>query len=100
MRQRRYLSILLVAALLAGCATHYRAEPGAGADDRSGATAANVWHVPGRGLVCGASALLAGVVLTLTLGQEYESASQLMHGGCAGPWTVKAEDIRRAAPDR
>ena len=100
MRQRRCASVLLAATLLAGCATHYRAEPGPRDDDRAGAPAANVWHVPGRGLVCGASALLAGVVLTLTLGQEYESASQLMHGGCAGPWTVKAEDIRRAAPDR
>jgi hypothetical protein len=100
MRQRGGASVLLVAALLAGCATHYRAEPGPQGDDRAGATAANVWHVPGRGLVCGASALLAGVVLTVTFGQDYEGASQLMHGGCAGPWTVEAEGIRRAAPER
>lgn len=97
--RRRYASVLLLAAL-AGCATHYRAEPGPRGDDRAGATAANVWHVPGRGLVCGASALLAGVVLTVTLGQQYEGASQLMHGGCAGPWTVQPEEIRNAVVDR
>jgi len=43
---------------------------------------------------------LAGAALTLTLGQVYEDASQIMHGGCAGPWTVEAEEIREAVADR
>jgi hypothetical protein len=58
------------------------------------------WYVPGRALICGASALLAGAAMTLTLGQSYEDASQLMHGGCGGLWTVDAEDVREAVADR
>lgn len=65
-----------------------------------GAVAANICHVPGRALICGASALLAGAALTLTLGQVYEDASQIMHGGCAEPWTVAAEEIREVVADR
>jgi hypothetical protein len=26
--------------------------------------------------------------MTVTLGQSYDSASELMHSGCSGPWTV------------
>jgi hypothetical protein len=38
--------------------------------------------------------------MTLTLGQSYEDASQLMHGGCGGLWIVDAEDVREAVADR
>jgi hypothetical protein len=100
MKQPRLASIVLTATLLAGCATHYQADRQPGRDDRVGAVAVNIWHVPGRALICGASALLAGAALTLTLGQVYEDASQIMHGGCAGPWTVEAEGIREAVADR
>jgi hypothetical protein len=100
MGQPSAVILLLAATLLAGCATHYRADRRAAADDRLGAVAANVWYVPGRALICGASALLAGAAMTLTLGQSYEGASQMMHGGCGGPWTVEAEDVREAVADR
>jgi hypothetical protein len=36
--------------------------------------------------------------MTLTLGQSYDSASELMHGGCSGPWIVRSADIRQAVP--
>jgi hypothetical protein len=100
MRQPRVITVLLAATLLTGCATHYKADRRPAADDRLGAVAANVWYVPGRALICGASALLAGAAMTLTFGQSYEGASQVMHGGCAGPWTVEAEDVREAVADR
>jgi hypothetical protein len=100
MNQPRLVTVVLVATLLGACATHSRTDRRPTADDRQGAVAANVWYVPGRALVCGASALLAGAVLTLTFGQSYEDASQVMHGGCAGPWKVQAEDIRDAVADR
>lgn len=100
MRQGRYVSVVLAAALLAGCATHYRAQPAPGADDRAGAVAVNVWYVPGRAVMCGMTALVAGAVLTVTLGQDHEGASRLMHGGCAGPWTVGAQEVHNAAVDR
>jgi hypothetical protein len=100
MTQRGFVSMLLTVALLAGCATHHMAQPAPGADDRTGATAVNVWYVPGRALVCGATAVLAGTILTLTLGQDYEGPARLMHGGCAGPWTVGAQDVRNAVVDQ
>jgi hypothetical protein len=92
--------VLLTVTLLTGCATHHRVDRSPAADDRLGAAVANVWYVPGRALICGASALLAGATMTLTFGQSYEDAAQMMHGGCGGPWTVEAEDVREAVPDR
>jgi hypothetical protein len=100
MGQPRVIIVLLAATFLTGCATHYKADRQPAADDRLGAVVANVWYVPGRAMVCGASALLAGAAMTLTFGQSYEGASQMMHGGCTGPWTVEAKDVREAVADR
>jgi hypothetical protein len=100
MGQPSAIIVLLAATLVAGCATHYRTDRRPAADDRLGAVATNVWYVPGRALICGVSALLAGAAMTLTFGQSYEGASQMMHGGCGGPWTVEAEDVREAVADR
>ena len=95
------LAILLVVSLLAGCAANWepRAERLAGPDDNrpaneQGATAANILYAPGRALVCGGAAVLAFAVMAVTFGQDYTGASELMHGGCSGPWTLQAEDVR------
>jgi hypothetical protein len=90
--------VLLLVALAAGCATRGEPRPGASADgDRpattTGTAAANVWYVPGRAVTCGGAAILAGVVMTITFGNAYESASELMHGGCSGPWVLRADDV-------
>ena len=66
--------------------------------DETGSIAANVWYVPGSALVCGLGAMSAGVVMTLTLGQSYEQASQIMHGGCSGPWVLQPSDLRQPVP--
>ena len=100
MRQRGLVTIVLAATLLGGCAMHYAPDRRPAADDRRGAAIANVWYVPGRALVCGTSALLAAGAMTLTLGHVHEGASQVMHGGCAGPWSVHAEEVREAVADR
>ena len=110
MRKQRVASFMLVAALVAGCAAHRAPEPAAwrspttadgrvlAPDDEIGAIAANIWYAPGRALLCGGSATMAGLIMTLTLGQSYDSASALMHGGCSGPWLVRPADIRQAVP--
>jgi hypothetical protein len=102
MRTQRVVGFMLLASLLAGCATHTGPTPMDGrvpdADDEAGSIAANIWYVPGRGLVCGLGALSAGVVMTLTLGQSYEQASQIMHGGCSGPWVLQPSDLRQPVP--
>jgi hypothetical protein len=93
---------MLAAALVAGCATHRPPLPTAerppAADDQVGMVVANFWYAPGRALVCGGAGVMAGVIMTMTLGQSYDEASQLMHGGCSGPWIVRARDIRAAVP--
>ena len=96
----KLFGLTLALLMVSGCATHTMAERAPRADDRAGAAVAKVWYVPGRALVCGSSALLAGAVLTITFGHEYKAASQLMHGGCAGPWTVTAQAVRNAVPGR
>jgi hypothetical protein len=102
MRTQRVVGFMLLASLLAGCAAHTGPAPLDGrvpdADDEMGSIAANIWYVPGRGLVCGLGALSAGVVMTVTLGQSYEQASQIMHGGCSGPWVLQPSDLRQPVP--
>jgi predicted small secreted protein len=102
MKKRSVVTIVLVAALLAACATH-RPPAGAdgrvpGSDDEAGSVAANILYVPGRGLLCGTSGLMAGVVMLVTFGQAYDSASELLHGACSGPWFLGPSEIRQAVP--
>ena len=98
MMLRHTIVLLLIAVLATGCAARFEPRPepnvyGEGAGSRAGAVAANIWYVPGRALTCGGAAILAGVVLTVTFGYSYESASELMHGGCSGPWVLHADDV-------
>ena len=97
MRSMRVVS-LVAAVLLAGCAMHGPARPQPDADDHAGAVATNLWYTPGRALICGTGTLLAGFVMTVTLGQSYDSASQVMRGACSVPWTVSDQDIRNTVP--
>ena len=97
MRGVRVMS-LVAAVALAGCAVHGHARPQPEADDRAGAVAANFWYTPGRVIVCGSSVVLAGFVMFATLGHSYDSASELMHGGCSEPWTTSPQDIRNSVP--
>jgi hypothetical protein len=102
MKQQSLVSLMLVTALVAGCATHQPPVAADGrvpaGDDEVGGVVANFWYAPGRALVCGGGGILAGLVMTVTLGQNYEQASQIMHGSCSGPWIVGASDIRTAVP--
>jgi hypothetical protein len=102
MKQQSLVSLMLVIALAAGCATHQPPMAADGrvpaADDEVGGVVANFWYAPGRALVCGGGGILAGLVMTMTLGQNYEQASQIMHGSCSGPWIVRSSDIRTAVP--
>jgi hypothetical protein len=89
MRGSRVVVSLITVVTLSGCATHGPARPQPLADDGAGAVAANFWYAPGRGIICGTSAFLSG---------SYGAASELMHGGCSGPWTVSDQDIRNTVP--
>jgi len=99
------LRLLVVALLVAGCVTQRAAgraaePPRHDGGLRTAAAIANVWYVPGRALVCGASAVLSGVIMTLTLGHSSDDAAQIMYGGCGGPWTVQPSDVRDGVSTR
>ena len=55
------------------------------------------WWI-GRRLWDQAVGLTAGFVMLVTFGQSYDAASELLHGGCSGPWTLRPSDIRQAVP--
>jgi hypothetical protein len=107
MALQRLVVIVAVAGLLsAGCAA--RTSGRAGGDARAaenepqvaaGAAVTNVWYTPGRALICGGAAVLSAVTLTVTFGQAYDTAAELMNGGCSGPWTVQPADVRAAIKD-
>ena len=110
MTMRTLIIVMLSVLLTSGCAVHtppprsdspeYVTAIGQqpGTDDNVGATAANIVYVPGRGLLCGAAGLMSGVIMVLTFGQSYDSASEIMHGACSGPWWVRPSDIRQSVP--
>lgn len=97
---RKVLSTAVVAALLTGCASH-AAKPeehwrGA-ADDRAGATAVNVYHVPVAGVKCAIAGLFSFVAVLL---DGHEEASSIMHNNCnADDFIVSSKDIRQAVPE-
>ena len=107
--KQRVTSLMLVAALVAGCATHGpkpapwdspttadgRAIEG---DDHAGAIAANIVYAPGHALLCAGAGITAGFVMVLILGQSYDEASKFMHGACSEPWIIRPSDIREAVP--
>ena len=98
MRCSKVVVGVIIAVILTGCAMHGPSRPQPQADDGAGAVAANFLYTPGRGIICGTSALLSGLVMAITFGNSYEAASELMHGGCSGPWTVSDQDIRNTVP--
>jgi hypothetical protein len=90
----RLMSAVLAIVMLSGCAAHVATQPQPLADDRLGAGVADAWYVPGKALACGGAALLSAVTMTVTFGLEYETASQIMHGGCSGPWVASPQVVR------
>lgn len=102
MRPQSVLAFILSASLVGACATHRPPAPADGrapaGDDAAGSIAANIAYAPGRALLCGFSGLSAGLLMIVTLGQSYDDASELLHGGCSGPWLLRPNDIRQAVP--
>jgi hypothetical protein len=95
----KVVSTVMVAMMLTGCAGHvvknnnnWRGEH----DDRAGATAVNLVHVPVAGVNCAIAGLFSFVAVLL---DGHEEASRIMHNNCnADNFIVSSKDIRQAVP--
>jgi len=68
--------------------------------NEAGSTAAavvsDVFYVPGKAIVCGASGVLWVATMALTFGALYQEAADLVRGGCGGTWVLTGQDIKPA----
>ena len=100
MTSRRWIVILLASLLIGSSAVTSWAEetpqgkeaPGAGAT--AAAAASDVFYVPGKAIVCGASGVLWVATMVLTLGNLYQEAADFVKGGCGGQWVLTSEDMK------
>lgn len=60
----------------------------------AGAVAVNVFLVPGRAITCFLGGVVGVATLAVTLGTAYRVASDAVHEGCGGKWTVTGDDLR------
>ncbi len=68
--------------------------PGGGAT--AAAVASDVFHVPGKAIVCGASGARWVATMALTFGALHEEAAHFVRRGCGGRWVLTGEDMKPA----
>jgi hypothetical protein len=61
-----------------------------------GARVANVFYVPGKGILCGLGSLVGVATLLVTFGSGYRTAADVVREGCAGRWLLGPDDLRPA----
>ena len=94
------LAGLLVFLMIGTCALPSHAEetspakesPGAGA--ATAAAVSDIFYVPGKAVVCGASGVLWIATMAITFGTLYQEAADFVKGGCGGQWVLTGEDIK------
>jgi len=53
----------------------------------------NVFHVPGKAIVCGLGTLSTVGILLLTLGSGYRFAARVFDEGCGGDWVITPDHL-------
>ncbi len=102
MTSTRCIATFLVLLLIGSCVPPASAEdtpratdaPGAGAT--AAAVAGDIFYVPGKAIVCGASGVLWVATMALTFGTLYQEAADFVKGGCGGRWVLRGEDMKPA----
>lgn len=63
-------------------------------------------NIPARGVLCGLTGLMAGIVMAASAGMRYADAAKMMEDGCSGPWVITPEMLeeskekeKESAPD-
>lgn len=48
-------------------------------------------NIPARGVLCGLTGLMAGIVMAASAGMRYADAAKMIEEGCSGPWVITPE---------
>jgi hypothetical protein len=62
-----------------------------------GAGIANVFYIPGKGLLCGLGGAVGIFILIVSIGSQPKTAAYFAREGCGGKWILTGDDLR---PDR
>jgi len=65
-----------------------------------GAGIANVFYIPGKGLLCGLGGAVGIFILVVTLGSAPRPAAYFAREGCGGKWILTGDDLRPDADVR
>jgi hypothetical protein len=59
-----------------------------------GAGIANVFYIPGKGLLCGVGGAVGIFILFISLGSSPKPAAYFAREGCGGKWILTGDDLR------
>jgi hypothetical protein len=65
-----------------------------------GAGIANVFFIPGKGLLCGAGVASGVIVMLFSIGSAPRTAAYFAREGCGGRWILTGDDLRPEADVR
>ena len=61
----------------------------------AGAVAVNLFRVPGKTILCGATTLVSTGLMLLTFGTQYRMVGAVFREGCGGKWIIGPGDLNR-----
>jgi hypothetical protein len=59
-----------------------------------GAGIANVFYIPGKGLLCGVGGAVGIFILIISIGSAPKPAAYFAREGCGGKWILTGDDLR------
>jgi hypothetical protein len=59
-----------------------------------GAGIANVFYIPGKGLLCGLGGAVGIFIMIISIGSAPKPAAYFAREGCGGKWVLTGDDIR------
>lgn len=60
----------------------------------AGAVVANVFYIPGKGLLCGIGGAVGIFILIVSIGSAPKPAAYFAREGCGGKWVLTGDDLR------
>ena len=64
-----------------------------------GAAAINVIYIPGKAVLCTVAGAAGLVLLGVTFGSGYRTATRVVSEGCGGPWVITARDLKEVVQE-